>query len=586
MLPGPVFYTELLTTARRARYYWLRFLYCSILLFSIWSIYQSRSWDFDAMSIGQISSFASSMFTTIATVQTLAVIALAPALAAGTIADESQRKTLHYLLSSRLTSGEIVLGKLLARILHLAVFVALGAPIVSLLTLFGGVDPTTVQLTYLGSFTLLFFIAGLSILISTYTARPRDAIARTYVFLFAWFVTPSLARTISSVYPAASFLDPYIVFLDSWANPLAMYSFNMATARNQVVPVLLWMFALQVIYGAFFAAWATWRLRPVYRARQDSIGAATSRWKRLLARIRSFRFIKPRPCGDDPILWKELFFRRTSVASKILGAIVLGPLIVYFIGFTIYMASDAWNEIYGNGTANGFMIGRSGLHEYTRAIVASFYALAGLATAIAAAGSFTSERERDTWISLAATPLEAKDVLFGKMLGAAWSARWIWLLIGITLIPGLITFSVSWIGVFLTLFEFCVYVWFIIALGTFLSLQSKTTSRAMGLTIGLLVFMNGGYLFCCVPFFRNGPPDELVFTGCAPAVIFYTLFAAEGVGYQYSQPRFNPAFFCITSVFGYGVLAAILTASSLLAYDSACDRPRRDDDYDRPGSTR
>ncbi len=584
MLPGPVFYTELLTTARRARYYWLRFFYCLILLFSIWSTYQSRSWDFDAMSIRQISSFATSMFTTIAWVQVLAVIALAPALVAGTIADESQRKTLHYLLSSRLTSGEIVLGKLLARILHIAVFVALGAPIVSMLTLFGGVDPTIVQLTYLGSFTLLFFIAGLSILISTYTARPRDAIARTYVFMFAWFITPALARSLSSIYPPASYLDPYIAFLDTWTNPLPLVAINFATG-GALVRMLLWMFALQVIYGAFFAAWATWRLRPVYRARQDSIGAATSRWKRLLERIRSFRIIKPRPCGDDPIVWKELFFRRASLASKILGAIVLGPLIVYFIGFTIYMASDAWNEIYGTGATNGSMSGRSGLHSFTQFFVLSFYSLAGLASAVAAAGSFTSERERDTWISLAATPLEPKDVVYGKMLGAAWSARWIWLLIALTLIPGMITFSLSWIGVFLALCEFCVYVWFIVALGTFLSLQSKTTSRAMGLTIGLLVFMNGGYLFCCVPLFRNGPPDELVFTGCSPAVIFYTLFPAEGVDYQYVHPRFNPAGFCFISVIGYGVLAAILTATSLLAYDRACDRPRRDDD-DRPRSTR
>ena len=67
------------------------------------------------------------------------------------IANEKQRKTLHYLLSSRLTSGEIVLGKLLARMLHVAVFLAIGLPIMSLLTLFGGVDPLWVVMSTAGT---------------------------------------------------------------------------------------------------------------------------------------------------------------------------------------------------------------------------------------------------------------------------------------------------------------------------------------------------------------------------------------------------------------------------------------------------
>jgi ABC-type transport system involved in multi-copper enzyme maturation permease subunit len=571
MLPGPVFYTELLTTARRARYYWLRFLYCSILFLSIWGTYQSISWDPDAMSIGRIGSFASTIFTTIATVQMLAVIALAPALVAGTIADESQRKTLHYLLSSRLTSGEIVLGKLLARILHLAVFVALGAPIVSLLTLFGGVDPTTVQLTYLGSFTLLFFIAALSILISTYTARPSDAIIHAYVFLFAWFVTPVLARTLSSIYPPASYLDPYIAFLDSWANPLPIDALE-SVAPNPLDPFLFWRFALQIVYGTFFSVWATWRLRRVYRARQDSIGAATSRLKRLITRIRSFRFIKPRPCGDDPILWKELFFRRASVTSKILGTIILGPVIVFLVGFTIFKASEAL--FHGTDAAKGFQIGRLYLTNYIDYSIIFFYSLGGLATAVAAAGSFTSERERDTWISLAATPLEAKNVLRGKMLGAAWSARWIWLLIGLVLIQGMIAFSFSWISLLATLIEICIYIWFFVSLGTFLSLRSKTTVRATGLTIGFIIFINYGYLFIVSPFIQSPLPDDLILMGCGPWVISETLFAAIAIDYH-SHRQSNTIASCFFSVIGYGVFAAILTASSLRAYDRACDRPRR-----------
>ena len=40
------------------------------------------------------------------------ILVLVPALVSGVIADEKQRKTLHYLLTSRLDDLEIVVGKL------------------------------------------------------------------------------------------------------------------------------------------------------------------------------------------------------------------------------------------------------------------------------------------------------------------------------------------------------------------------------------------------------------------------------------------------------------------------------------------
>ena len=86
----------------------------------------------------QIQTFAEATFIQFAGAQGLALLCLIPALVAGVIADEHQRKTLHYLLASRLSSAEIVLGKLGARMVHVATFVALGIPVVCLLALYGG----------------------------------------------------------------------------------------------------------------------------------------------------------------------------------------------------------------------------------------------------------------------------------------------------------------------------------------------------------------------------------------------------------------------------------------------------------------
>ena len=146
---GPVLRYELITTARRGRYYLVRVVYGTALLFLLWAHFQR--WEFehpDGATPEKVHQFAETTFIAFAQTQFTALLFLLPALVAGVIADEHQRKTLHYLLASRLSSGEIVLGKLGARLLHVGAFVALGLPVVSLLALYGGLDPWKVVTIY------------------------------------------------------------------------------------------------------------------------------------------------------------------------------------------------------------------------------------------------------------------------------------------------------------------------------------------------------------------------------------------------------------------------------------------------------
>ena len=113
------------------------------------------------------------------------------------IADEHQRKTLHYLLASQLSSAEIVMGKLGARMVHIATFVALGIPVVCLLALYGGLNPANVCFIYAGTLTTVFFASGLSILVSIMARRPRDAILAAYFLEALWLLVPLWFRPIA-----------------------------------------------------------------------------------------------------------------------------------------------------------------------------------------------------------------------------------------------------------------------------------------------------------------------------------------------------------------------------------------------------
>jgi len=151
---GPVLRYEMITTARRGRYYLGRVIYGLVLLYVLWN--QQRSWEwFQAMSrhvfwasrgtMGgsheEVRRFAESAFIQFAGVQGLALLFLIPALVAGVIADEYQRKTLHYLLASRLSSAEIVVGKEAARLVPVGATMAFGLRVVCLRSLYGGLNP-------------------------------------------------------------------------------------------------------------------------------------------------------------------------------------------------------------------------------------------------------------------------------------------------------------------------------------------------------------------------------------------------------------------------------------------------------------
>ncbi|MEN6450528.1 MAG: ABC transporter permease subunit, partial [Thermoguttaceae bacterium] len=135
MLPGPIFNVELITSARRSRYFLIRALYAAVLLLAIWLVYFSyhQSHRFRGAgatdSIHDVAALSAAFFTTFAYLQLAAVMLLAPAMVAGTVASERERRTIEYLFASQLSNAEIVLGKLSARLLHVVYLVLVGVPI-------------------------------------------------------------------------------------------------------------------------------------------------------------------------------------------------------------------------------------------------------------------------------------------------------------------------------------------------------------------------------------------------------------------------------------------------------------------------
>jgi ABC-type transport system involved in multi-copper enzyme maturation permease subunit len=578
MLPGPVFNVELLTTARRARSYALRLAYGVLLLFFIWQnapwhYTRMSRWDDGRMTIQEMAEFGNGTFRLFLWLQGFAVLSLTPALVAGAVAEEKQRKTLHYLLASRLTSSEIILGKLSARLLHVMTFLTIGLPVMSLLSLFGGVDPQLVWISYAATLTTTLFIAALSILISTYTRRPREAISMAYVLELAWFFIPTTLPFFVRWSPFWSSLYGWISPVNDWiapSSPFYLFTPQASSTKATLIEAVLWMVGLQLVYGTLFVALAVARLRPVFRKEGEG-----SRWLTSTGRGRR---LLPRPvCGDDAILWKECYVSRTTVATKIVGGLVVLVIFGLLVYSMVELAVPAFKELAALGYGSTGPAQES-LSGYLRLFTGVIYVGWALGLASAASSSVVQEREADTWTSLVSTPLSGLEIVRGKMIGAFWGLRWVGLiLLGLWLI-GLAAGSIHPFGFAAVVIETAIFLWFVTALGTCISVRARSSARAMTATMAILFILNGGYTMCCVPLRLNTP---FVAVGVTPFILTVSLFTHQefrqllnwqslGPGWHHSEIFAT----CFTGVSAYAAAAFALTLLTINQFDEWIGRPR------------
>jgi ABC-type transport system involved in multi-copper enzyme maturation permease subunit len=583
MLPGPVFFHELRTVARRRRSFVLR---SAVGLFLLYLVLQpARYWVFlrASGSAGQytaaeLAMIGRSLYGSVIWLQAIVILILTPALVAGAIAEDRQRNVLPNLLASPLSGAEIVLGKLSARLMNLVVLITLGLPVVSIALFLGGIEPLEILLAYGLSTTTVYLLAAISIFVSTFSTRPRDAIVWAYAIEVNWLALPLVESLLmdfggrwASALAGAQPISEWI----TWSSPSKLLvSFQWFTRAPDLIENLLWMMGLQIAYGSLLVVWPTLRLRAVER------GARLWSWQRLglpmLSRPR--RLLSRRSCGDDPMLWKECTnplgggsVKRTAVMLFLclIAAVGLG-FWVNELGVPAFR--DMLDHGYGSGVPSN---GVEALSTGSKVLTGCIYLLLGLGLGAAAATGVTAELEKDTWVSLMATPLESREIIRGKILGSFWRVRGMIAALLAVWLVGLVCGAIHPLGFLLTAAATTLYLAFIAALGTFVSLWCKSSARAIGLTIGILAFVNGGYLFCCVPFLQ-GPESIIAAAGVTPMIVTTALFSfhdlSDFLSWRYARDQTLFILAGLVSLSLYGFAGISLTRMCRERLETAFDR--------------
>jgi len=108
---------------------------------------------------------------------------IAPSFAAGTISGEKERQTYEMLLATPLRPGAIVLGKLVAALTHLALLIIASLPIIVLFLPLGGVSVYEVAAAYLGLFVSVILFGAIGVFCSSYFSRTSNSLVVSYLII-------------------------------------------------------------------------------------------------------------------------------------------------------------------------------------------------------------------------------------------------------------------------------------------------------------------------------------------------------------------------------------------------------------------
>ena len=508
-------------------------------------------WGWDRDSVAGAAAFGFALFGALVVAETVQLMAFIAGAAAPAIARERDKKSLDSLLATRVSSADVVLGVMGGALLRYLNRLAALVPIVVLVMYLGGIDPRLIALALAGLISTAVVTAALAVAVSAGAATARLAVSFTVTLGMVLMYSPLAAlMLLPRIWPAVvPWTAPIAVrMLDG--SPLGvMMSIMGVTPRGPAIPLVFRMIAIQAVASFVFLLLATARLRPASRALYDREGRASL--------LRSLRLRwRPRPsCGDDPVLWREMYSRPVMGEFWHMLDRLINLIWVILLGYCVGLfAVPAFAELLRRGyvpsppgtrfpelnpiarmivaRASGSpMIGEPGqarldfniaLRQLTGGLAFIYY----LVIAGAAAESIVNERERDTWLGLIVTPLSGWEILRAKMLGVIWKTRPLGLVILATWIVGLSTGALHPLGFLAAVAVAGASCGLFAALGVTMSLWSSDRNQATGRVIVPLTL---SFTVGAFPFMIPGLASVAAAIGSPPFQLWAALLSYDDV---------------------------------------------------------
>jgi ABC-type transport system involved in multi-copper enzyme maturation permease subunit len=540
---GPVLQYDMMTTARRARYFAMRFFYALLLFLVLYVFYNTklRGITDERVARQTLIDFVQGFSNVYLIVQYLLVLLLTPAYVGTAIAEEKERRTLEFLMATDLRNHEIILGKCASRLGNVLMFLLAGLPVLSFILFFGGVDPELLKNGFLATFLTAFSVTCVSIYCSTHARHSRDGILRSYLMVIGYFILSvvlwwlvlflqgvfwgqgvsskwSLEETDGMTRGICYFTEYfmtgnifhaiYLYYANVFAPFLGVKSWT-GVDLGTTMPELMRNYS--IFHGCLAIlclVLSIWRLRRLFVL--HAYGEKTVKRKSKLADLtvtsavtkatkaaqdegKPTKPVRGRRFGIDPwppMVWKEWLVpqqsRRTfnsRILTAIAWAIFLIPLAVVF--FVHYQ--------YGTFNWSGL---KEATNFYARIAGTTCLCLMVLAVGVRAANIVCMERDKQTMETLLSSVLTDHEILFGKWFGCVFGFGPSMVLILIIWITCVLAGGLGIPSILFLVLAYFVYAAFAAALGLFFSAGTTTTTRSLLATLfWMIIWMGAHWMF-------------------------------------------------------------------------------------------
>jgi ABC-type transport system involved in multi-copper enzyme maturation permease subunit len=301
------------------------------------------------------------------------------AVAATAFSEEKAKGILADLLTTALTSAEIVLGKLLGRSLRALEVVLAGLPLLCAAGAYTGLSPLFFVAFLWVTVLAVVTATAVGLALAVGSRHTSGAVVGTYLVIGAWWL--------SGRWVPVLVLDPVEALAPFWGQP-------------DVRLALAHLLQTSVAWGAMAAACfglATVCLR-IDSLRQVQGGGR---------RRRAWGARRP-PVDDDPIRWKENHIDGLAPLAMLRRVPRLCGVVLVVVGTSLAGAA-----IYISAANR-----RGGFHPLAfLGLGVAFVLAASLVVTVRCATAISGERERLTWESLYLTGIDGEEVVYGKLRG-------------------------------------------------------------------------------------------------------------------------------------------------------------------------
>jgi ABC-type transport system involved in multi-copper enzyme maturation permease subunit len=531
--------------------------------------------------IGDLARFGTILFQILSALQLALVLFSSALLAASAVAQEKDRRTLDLLLLTRLSNSELVLGKLLASVLHVLVLLLAAAPLFLLCTLLGGISLAQVGRVYAVTVVSVLAAGGLGSTLALWREKTFQALAMTVLALVLWVAIGELvaAGTFGQApggLPAGQWaiaISPWRAILEA-ARPepaVAGAWGPLVTPVNMFLAVALGISALlDGLAIAMVRVWnptreadlrpredETWHRQSIWGAEYD----AAHRQGLPAAPSRPAASAGPtREVWDNPVVWREI---RTSAYGRKMLIIRLAYWGLFAVAAAVLVAA-----VHG---------GEAAARSDVRPVMVGLFLLSVVLVNAQAVTSITSERDGGALDLLLVSDLTPWEIVFGKLGGVFYNTKEMVLLplalCGYLLAAGVMDLENV---IYLTL-GLAVLYFFAAVLGIHAGMNYPQSRSAIGVSLGTVFFLFLGVASCMWMM--------VAFSGNFQAQLqpFLAFMVGGGIGLYLALGARNPSaaiglaaflcpvatFYAITSYLLGGTLGVFLVIAGTYGFTTA-----------------